>query len=130
REDIPSRPAETNVQEQSKTQSIHQTIGKTPPAPPAGGNFMQEETGASRAAPRYLENPPPVYPPIAKRKGYEGTVLLSVKILANGTVDKLRVKKSSGYSILDRAAIKTVKKWRFETPFTTRVDIPVRFVLE
>ncbi|MEA1970677.1 MAG: energy transducer TonB, partial [Thermodesulfobacteriota bacterium] len=130
RKDIPSKPVETTVQKQRETQSIHKTIENTSPAPSSGGNSMQKEMGASPAAPRYLENSSPVYPSIAKRKGYEGTVLLSVKILANGTVAELRVKQSSGYSVLDRAALKAVEKWKFEIPFAMWVDVPVRFVLE
>jgi len=130
REDIPSTAVEANSQKQSETQSSHKTIEKTSPVPSPGGKSMQKEMGASPAVPRYLENSPPVYPPAAKRKGYEGTVLLSVKILTNGTVSELRVKKSSGYSILDRAALKAVEKWKFEIPFTVWVDVPVRFVLE
>ncbi len=130
KEDIPSTALEPNVQKQSKTQSAHETIEKTLPALSSGGNSIQKEMGASPPVPRYLENSPPVYPSAAKRKGYEGTVLLSVKILANGMVAELRVKRSSGYSILDRAALKAVQKWRFEIPFTMWVDVPVRFVLE
>ena len=130
REDIPSTALEPNVQKQIETLPTHKTIEKTSPALSPGGNSTQKEFGAFPAVPRYLENSPPVYPSIAKRKGYEGTVLLSVKILVNGTVAELRVKKSSGYSILDRAALKAVEKWRFEIPFTMWVDVPVRFVLE
>ena len=130
REDIPSAALEPNVQKQIETQSIHKTIEKTSPALSPGRNSIQKKMGASPAVPRYLENSPPVYPSIAKRKGYEGTVLLSVKILANGTVAELRIKKSSGYSILDRAALKAVERWKFEIPFTMWVDVPVRFVLE
>ena len=44
------------------------------------------------------------YPPHARRKGMQGTVLLSFGISGQGTVHDIRVVKSSGYAILDLAA--------------------------
>ncbi len=87
------------------------------------------------AVPRYGENMPPVYPAIARRRGYEGVVMLSAEVLIDGTVGKLKIKKSSGYDILDRSALETVRKWKFEPgrkmgyPVVMNVEVPVRFVL-
>jgi len=85
--------------------------------------------------PRYRETPQPPYPPLARRRGYEGTTLLSLYILENGTVGEVVVKKTSGHSVLDRAAVKAVRKWLFE-PGTRMgaaiplwVDVPIRFVV-
>lgn len=86
--------------------------------------------------PFYKTNPSPPYPEIARRRGYEGTVLLSVVVAVDGSVSELTVQQSSGYSILDRAAMKTVVRWKFEParrmgiPVPLRVEIPVRFVLK
>ena len=66
------------------------------------------------ASPRYLDNTPPIYPIIARRRGYEGTVVLDVLVDKNGMVSDLRVFISSGYEILDSAALSSVKKWLFE----------------
>lgn len=44
------------------------------------------------------------YPPNARRKGMQGTVLLSFEISGQGAVQDIRVVKSSGYAILDLAA--------------------------
>lgn len=44
------------------------------------------------------------YPPHARRKGMQGTVLLSFGISGQGTVHDIRIVKSSGYAILDMAA--------------------------
>jgi TonB family protein len=44
------------------------------------------------------------YPPLARRKGMQGTVLLGFGISGQGTVHNIRVVKSSGYAILDLAA--------------------------
>ena len=87
------------------------------------------------AIPRYKNNPPLKYPVIARRRGYEGKILLSAMISVDGTVVGVKVKESSGHPILDRAAMKAVEAWEFEparrmgSPIYMSVDVPVRFVL-
>jgi TonB family protein len=44
------------------------------------------------------------YPPLARRKGLQGTVLLSFGISGQGAIHDIRIVKSSGYAILDLAA--------------------------
>ncbi len=130
----------TNIPKRQETISTDTAIAVasrvSSPSPPAAAPLQKEAVPVSRAVPRYMENDPPVYPPVARRRGYEGTVLLSVHIGADGTVVESRVKESSGYPILDRAALKTVGRWKFEpasrasVPFAMWVDVPVRFVLK
>ena len=85
--------------------------------------------------PRYFDNKRPAYPIVARRNGYEGTIVLSAQVLNSGSVGELRIKKSSGYEILDQSALETVRQWRFEPgkrmgqPVTTWVEVPIRFVL-
>jgi len=122
-------PPESDGIKPKETQPVVVMHEKASPAPSLIDTHMQKSIKDHPVTPRYLENPPPVYPPVAKRRGYEGTVLLSVKIRAGGTVSELKIKESSGYSILDRAAVEAVKKWRFDIPFSMWVDVPVRFVL-
>jgi protein TonB len=88
------------------------------------------------ARPLYQQNPKPKYPGIATKRGYQGTVLLDVLVNRNGSVGDLRVSESSGYTILDKAAIKSVKGWLFvpgkrgDETVDMRVVIPVRFQLK
>ncbi len=89
-----------------------------------------------RATPLYRINPPPGYPRLARRRGLEGVVLLEVLVDISGKVADLRVDTSSGHAILDRAALKAVRRWRF-TPATIDghrrqmwVKVPVRFQLQ
>lgn len=88
------------------------------------------------AVPLYRENPPPLYPELARRRGYEGVVLLEVLVTEEGGVGELRVARSSGHAVLDRAAEQTVRKWRFDPgrkgdlPVAMKVRIPVRFRLQ
>jgi len=99
-----------------------------------------EDSSGSRpitlARPRYDRNPKPPYPRIARRKGYQGVVVLKVEILPNGRVGELQLKKSSGHPVLDRSALKTVRKWRFipaqrgGDPTRIWAEIPIKFELE
>jgi len=81
-------------------------------------------------------NPRPQYPRSARRRGLEGTVILKVLVNIRGRVGECRVHKSSGHSILDERAMKTVRKWTFK-PGTQGakssamwVKVPIRFQLK
>lgn len=67
-----------------------------------------------KAIPKYKVNSQRIYPPIAKKRGYRGTVVLTVQVNMEGRVDDLYVDVSSGYTMLDRAALNSVRKWLFE----------------
>jgi TonB family protein len=98
-----------------------------------GGNLSLQDSGT--AYPLYRENMPPAYPEIARMRGYEGIVLLAAEILADGRVGSMKIKKSSGYAVLDQSAVDSIKPWKFEParksgkPFTVWVELPVKFVL-
>jgi protein TonB len=84
----------------------------------------------------YLNNPRPPYPMVARRMGYHGKVVLDVEVLAEGRAGDVKVQQSSGYEILDNAALQTVKTWhftpakRFGQPVTRRFLVPIKFSLE
>ncbi len=87
------------------------------------------------AMPRYKENPPPNYPRVARTRGYEGRTLLRVEVFETGKVGRIEITTSSGFEILDTAALNSVKKWTF-VPGTKNgkkirqwVMVPVRFDL-
>ncbi|MBA4368685.1 MAG: hypothetical protein C0403_13725 [Desulfobacterium sp.] len=88
------------------------------------------------AIPAYKDNPTPIYPIIARRKGYQGTVVLEVLVDQNGKVKDLRVYQSSGYPSLDDAASTSVFQWTFlpgmkeNKPVEMWVKLPVRFQLQ
>lgn len=114
------------------------------PGPTGGGVPAAEGKPASvpvaediiRAVPAYQNNPPPEYPKMARRRGYEGTVVLEVLVNRDGKVKDLRMLKSSGYDILDSAAEESVREWVFEPGSVggRKVDmwvrVPVRFELK
>ncbi|RMH36772.1 MAG: energy transducer TonB [Nitrospirae bacterium] len=91
--------------------------------------------GKSRSKVGILHSVPPPYPQIAKEKGWEGTVILRVTIGPNGKAEDIQIRKSSGYAVLDEAAVNAVKQWRFRPAYDgtialrTRADIPIHFDL-
>ncbi|KRW62105.1 energy transducer TonB [Pseudomonas sp. TTU2014-080ASC] len=86
---------------------------ETPPAPPAPPAPAPVKETPPSANAGYLNNPAPEYPGLAQRRGWEGTVLLRVHVLANGKPGEIQVQKSSGRDALDEAALRAVKRWSF-----------------
>jgi len=50
------------------------------------------------------------YPPRARKMGWTGRVVVCFQVLKNGHVDKIRIKDSSGYEILDNNVIDTIRE--------------------
>ena len=71
-----------------------------------------------------LNNPAPPYPRLARSLGQEGRVLLDVYILADGSVGQVRLHHSSGYPLLDQAAITAVRGWHYIPAKRGGVPIP------
>ena len=106
---------------------------ETPPAPPAPAPVKETPPSANAG---YLNNPAPEYPSLAHRRGWEGTVLLRVHVLANGKPGEIQVQKSSGRDALDEAALRAVKRWSFvpakrgEQAIDGWVTVPLDFRLD
>ena len=90
----------------------------------------------TQAIPKYKINPNISYPRIAKRKGYQGKVLLLVLVSKTGAAKKVLISKSSGHKLLDKAARKAVSQWQFYPgtkdgkPVEMSVEVPIRFDLK
>ncbi|MBI2381641.1 MAG: energy transducer TonB [Gammaproteobacteria bacterium] len=69
---------------------------------------------AARSDLDYLANPAPSYPALSRRLGEEGTVLLRVAVSASGEAGVVDLERSSGHERLDQAALRAVRRWRFE----------------
>lgn len=95
------------------------------PAP--AGAWMERPPGGPK-------NPAPVYPPAARRQGWEGEVMLAARVEPDGRVARVEVHRSCGHPALDRAALEAVRNWRFEPAApgerSQTVWIPVDFRLE
>ncbi len=80
-------------------------------------------------------NPRPPYPYLARKRGWQGRVLLSVYVNQEGVAVRVLIKKGSGHSILDRTARATIAKWKFSPSLkggqkvAASIPVPVRFTL-
>ena len=52
------------------------------------------------------------YPPLAAERGWEGEVRLRVTLAADGRLDRVQLHASSGYALLDRDALRTMRSIR------------------
>ncbi|MBN6531588.1 energy transducer TonB [Acinetobacter pittii] len=113
---------------------VQQPVSKPAEAPAKAADDNLPVTEAKGYA-GYLSNPAPEYPEQALDRGWEGSVILRVKVLPNGSPDSVTVKQSSGKKILDSAAVRTVKQWKFspalkgKTPVEGWVDVPIHYQL-
>ncbi len=76
-----------------------------------GGGIFRVGGGVS--APRAIYQPDPEYSEEARKAKYQGTVVLAAVIDANGHPRDIRVARSVGLG-LDEKAMEAVKTWRFE----------------
>ena len=97
------------VQEPSDT-DISTALSALSPAP---ATVTMPDPVVVEARPLYRQNPPPRYPRIARKRGYEGTVILEVLVSRHGDVENLKVHRSSGYKVLDKTALASVRQWIF-----------------
>jgi protein TonB len=97
---------------------------------------LSRTPGISRGVQVVAGNRPPEYPFAAKRRGLEGRVILRVEVDNDGTARRVIVTKSSGYKILDNAAQKAARHWKFLPALVDgkavsgAVDVPFSFRLD
>lgn len=107
--------------------------GQTPAwggSPPHGtgdrGTGKSDVIGAIRAAIEKAKN----YPPLAKKRGIEGTATTEFTINGKGYPENIRIVRSSGSDILDTAAKNTVLK-ASPFPFVKGgIEVPITFRIE
>lgn len=101
-----------------------------PAAPPPPAPVASARPDAS-AQP--LRAPRPNYPPAAARRGDSGTVLVQVRVDAQGRPVQVDVVQSSRSRPLDREAVRAVQQWTFSPairngqPVEATVLVPVEF---
>jgi protein TonB len=104
----------------------------TSPAPAAPSTESAQITSPSPAS----DNRPPRYPGAARRRGWEGRVVMHVLVDEFGAVSKVTVSQSSGRALLDQAALEAVSEWTFAPAFDGSgpvpgdTDVSVRFELD
>lgn len=77
----------------------------------------------------------PAYPEDALAAGWEGTVVVRLRVTKTGEPEDISVQRSSTFTSLDVAAIAAVSRWRFEpgkrggVAEDMTVSLPIRFTL-
>jgi periplasmic protein TonB len=100
------------------------------PAPPA------PKIELPRGDADYLNNPKPPYPPVSKRLGEQGRVVVRVFVGEDGAPQKTELRTSSGFERLDATAVATVMRWRFRPgtrggqPEAMWINVPMDFKLD
>jgi TonB family protein len=91
-------------------------------------------SGGGVKAPRPMYTPDPEYSEEARKIKQQGTVVLWVVVGADGRVRDLRVQRSLGFG-LDEKALEAVRRWKFEPatkddqPVASQIYVEVRFRL-
>lgn len=112
-------------------------VALTPPAPPAPpAPAAPQPKTVSASAVQYLSPPRVQYPPLSRRLGEKGRVVLLVLVDEQGRPLQARVQSSSGFQRLDDAAVHAMRGARFR-PYTENgvpqavwVPAPIVFDLE
>ena len=110
-----------------------------PALPKAGHGARRANTAGGSGgaghfeAPQYRNCPPPPYPREARTLRAEGTTLLLVTVDPRGNPARVSIRRGSGSTILDAAAVSAVKRWQFtpgkvgDRAVSAEVEVPVRF---
>ena len=74
------------------------------------------------------------YPEMARKQRLTGTVIVSIEIRSDGTIDDVQIEQSSGTAMLDQAAVQSVRRASPTPPFpggvqakSRKVTIPYRY---
>lgn len=126
----------TNQSEEVAAAQPSPELKKTEKKPvPQGPKSVSASKKANIPQPVVILNTPPNYPETARRAGWEGRVTVRVEVSADGVPTTVTLGKSSGYGVLDQAALRAVKSWRFQprtiggVAMAGVVEVPVNFAL-
>jgi TonB family protein len=85
--------------------------------------------GGGVSAPRLIDQAQPEYTNKARKAKKEGTVTIGVTVDVKGTTQDIQVEHSLAPD-LDAAAVRAIKKWRFEPGKLNGQPVPVRLQIE
>lgn len=126
-----STPAPRRAPPAASASAASGTVGAISGKPGAGTPASGTNT---KLRARY--NPRPAYPAESRRLKQAGVVLIAAQVNAQGVPTSVSLSRSSGFPLLDQAALAAVRRWRFEpsrvagVAVAGNVDCPVRFNLQ
>lgn len=138
-----TKPAETAPAAPAQAAAPAQTTAAAAPSSNASSTASASSAPPGPPQPKlvtsgveYIQPPSPVYPPMSRRMGEEGTVTLRVLVNERGRAERAEISKSSGVPRLDeaarQAAMRTVFKPYMENgkPMPMLVNVPISFQLD
>lgn len=128
------QPAINKSRRLTKTASLGRATKPWPGPKPPGK--LPAPVATSGAKPMLGSMIRPPYPELARRRGWEGRVILRVLVGADGRVTRVLITRSSGHTVLDSSARRVVKRWRFRparrlgAAVEAWVLVPIRFRID
>jgi len=107
-----------------------QVVSAAMVVPPSGKTSARDNFPISD-----LHNSSPEYPEMAVFLGYQGDVIIRIRVSAKGDTVGVEILRGSGHKVLDDSAVNPLRKWRFtptkhdNTPINDSVIITVSYVL-
>ncbi|MBI3767303.1 MAG: energy transducer TonB [Deltaproteobacteria bacterium] len=99
-----------------------------------GGATRDARAGAGRGGgdlrPWCTICPIPDYPARARREGWQGTVDVELHVDRDGAVEQASIGRSSGFAVLDAAAVTVARRSRFRVADALHGQLRYRFVLD
>lgn len=102
------------------------------PGPPVVGSARAAGEGVLVTASR-ISGVMPTYPPAARARGEEGTVVLQIHVGIDGRIERVDILRSSGSQVLDATARNGVRQWQFSPalrangPVRSTIEVPITF---
>lgn len=100
--------------------------------PPKGSIERQQCSNMKHPIP--IKNPDPLYPQSAAENRLSGKTIVSMTVLADGSVDDIQLINSAGHS-MDDATLQTLRSWKFKPamcgtdPVVSDISVEVNFRL-
>lgn len=99
---------------QEKKKSVKPTLA--PPKIEANnlqqaGDLLEAKPVNQKPLPKKSYQPLPTYPWVCRKRGQEGVVAIFIRTNNEGKVIDAKVQRSSGYDLLDEAALKVIQSW-------------------
>lgn len=140
----PTPPPRAEPVQDTVPVTLAEPVQALPAVSPEFSSARMAEPGLPGPAPTstvaqiaYADATPPPYPARARQRGWEGTVLLRVRVDERGMPREVQVERSSGHALLDRSASEHVlRRWRFQParhdgrPAIAWARVPIGFRLD
>jgi len=125
---VDEEPAETQPPAPPAAQPAPGPVVKAPPALPAPPKAMNVDKALALIRAKLQKNL--LYPPIARLNSLQGTVRVRFEIESSGKPLNVKIVESSGFEVLDKAAVKTVLASAPLPVVPLKVKVPVVFKLD